>query len=190
MSFATAGGSSSTWEVGYYSGDYYKPTLNGSNSLATTTLQADIIYTTPIYINKDVDIDRIICNVSVTGTASNIRVGIYNKNSSTGHLGTLITSGTASAGSTGFKEITVSQTLTAGVYYAAFQADGTVGVSYNNAAASNADWAVAASITSADAFSKGRYNFNSSYSGGMVNLTSTTPTSVDYYIPVFMIRID
>ena len=176
-------------EVGYFTGYYYAPMFNGAWGAATTTMVADKIYAVPIRINKEVDIDRMVFFINVADLGSNLRIGIYNADTSTGMLGTNIVSGTASSASTGAKEITISETLAAGNYWACAQSDGTPGISYYNDGASQQNWAVASSSSAATNYSASRYRFDVAYSSGMTDLTSVEADAVENYAPTFNMRI-
>ena len=176
-------------EIGYKTSYYYNPYTNGGSwNGGNTALVADFIYLIPIYINQDVDIDRIAMNVSVAVGSSNIRIGIYNMRDN-GLFTTLITSGTATADVTGVKEITVSETLTQGYYWAAVQSDSAISVSYNAANSSMAAGQVRSSGSAFDRFSYARYSVAQAYSGGMPDLTGTNPTDEEWYPFIFNMRV-
>lgn len=76
----------------------------------------------PIFIPKTITIDRIGINVTGSDSGNECRLGIYNdSNGLPGSL--LLDAGNVSVGSTGLKEITISQELTKGWYWLVFQCD-------------------------------------------------------------------
>jgi hypothetical protein len=81
----------------------------------------------PCVIDKSVTVDRIAVQVATAGANNDLRLGIYVADS-TGLPSTLrLDAGTVSAATTGVKEITISETLAAGVYWLAVVAQNTGG---------------------------------------------------------------
>lgn len=95
-------------------GQYYAPPGPTSSGTRAAGRQTFI----PFFLAKDTTFDRIACNVlTVSSSGSVVRLGIYNDNAGT--PGTLVLdAGTVVGDSgTGVKAITISQALTAGVYW-------------------------------------------------------------------------
>lgn len=108
------------------SGLYFgTPFLTQSGSLATK----DTIFATPLWINAPISVDRIAVKNETAGDAGSVaRLGIYSDDGTGGYPGALLLdAGTVSITSTGVKEITISQALTAGAYWlvGAIQGTGT-----------------------------------------------------------------
>lgn len=98
-----------------------------TTNAATTadTLTQDLLCAIPFPLHSSGTVTRIGTNIQATGSGS-LRLGIYN--SSGGQPGTLVLdAGTVSTGTTGDKEITISQALTAGPYFFAFLGSSTTG---------------------------------------------------------------
>jgi hypothetical protein len=73
---------------------------------------------TPIALATSGTADRIGIEVTTLQASSTINLGIYNEDTATGLPGTLVLdAGTVDSSSTGFKEITISQSLAAGRYW-------------------------------------------------------------------------
>lgn len=106
-------------------GAYY--TVAGGRGGATTTqTQGDgVVRYSPLIIGAlSITFDRIGAEVTTAAAGATFRLGVYNV-SSTGGVGTLVfDAGTIDASGTGVKEITISQTLTRGVYWAAIANQG------------------------------------------------------------------
>jgi hypothetical protein len=116
---AAAGGS--TVEIGVVSNNYYAPTLwttvSANNNIACV---ANTIFGFPAYVfNEETTWTRIGIEVVIASAASTeYRLGLYND--SNGKPGSLVTDfGTVAADSTGFKELTISETIAPGFYWLA-----------------------------------------------------------------------
>lgn len=110
---AAAGGASPQDGPTFLSGRY----AGWSGSIDTRTTNEDRGFYVPMPIPRSLTIDRIGVEVTASATGSPlIRLGIYEDSS--GAPGTLILdAGTVDASTTGFKEITISQALTAGMVW-------------------------------------------------------------------------
>jgi hypothetical protein len=87
-----------------------------SPALTTAAPTANVLRAVPIWTGNKITLDRIGINVT-TLTAGNQRLGIYNDNAN-GYPGTLVADlGTVDTGTTGVKEITISQILNANTLY-------------------------------------------------------------------------
>lgn len=107
---------------------YYAPSncIKG-NSDTTLALSANRLYFLPIIISATQTFTRISINVT-TLSAGNARLGIFNDTS--GAPSTLVLdAGTVSTTTTGLKEVTISQSVSAGVYWLGFVCDATPTVS-------------------------------------------------------------
>ncbi len=111
------------WNGGYVATRYYMPLSNSPN--ATLVMAADIAYFTPFQVGETHTFDRIAAQVTATGTATLVRLAIYNVTN--GQPSTLVLdAGTVSVAGTGLKTITISQALAPGIYWMAVVADGSV----------------------------------------------------------------
>lgn len=99
----------------YASGYYYCGTSQ-QGSDATIAGTQNVAYAVMFVVSKTTTFDRIQCEVTSAIASSTVRLGIYN---STNNIPTtkLLDAGTVDSSSTGAKEITISQTLTPGVYF-------------------------------------------------------------------------
>lgn len=92
-------------------------------SLTGLTRTLNQMYTIPIFVPADAPIDRIACSISAGAASSGARLGIYNDDG--GHPGTLrLDAGSVDTSNAGVKEIAISHTLTAGLYWLAIVRQG------------------------------------------------------------------
>lgn len=107
----------------YVTGEYIVPPM--SASVSNFAFNNDQIYLTPILILSDVTVDRLAISTSVISGAGGVaRLGLYSSTSA-GIPSTLLTEGTVAVDSgTGTKLVTISQSLTAGLYWTAFACQG------------------------------------------------------------------
>ena len=74
----------------------------------------------PVYIPNACTLDRIACDVTTGAATAVVRLGIYNSDPATDLPSSrLLDAGTVDASTNGAKEITISQAVTAGLYYLA-----------------------------------------------------------------------
>jgi hypothetical protein len=99
---------------------YYSSYPSGTTSPRTMTINR--IFFTPIFIPHQITVTRIGVNVT-TGVTGTMRLGIYNSVAGVPSGAALLDAGTVNVGTTGEKEITVSQVLTPGLYWLASVAD-------------------------------------------------------------------
>jgi len=182
----TAGGAPNTG--GYVSDYWYAPMSNGAGA-ASSQLTADKLYLMPITTTADMSLEALTCYVETAVGGSNIRIGIYNYNS-TGLGGTLLAeAGTASSASTGWKIMSgMSTTLSQGHYFLALQSDAAIYVYRFNSIYGQTQLPL--SIVEASpaqiAFFAARYDV--AYSAGMTDLTSLTPDAFEYYQMIIEMR--
>lgn len=99
----------------YVTGRYYGE--NNGNGLTTFALTANRLYFAPFFCIATTTFDRLVVYVSTAVAATNLRLGIFNSGSD-GFPGTrLLDAGTVASATTGTKEITISQSLTADTVY-------------------------------------------------------------------------
>lgn len=92
-------------------------------SVSTYTANANLIKYFPFYCLTDITIDRLACEVTSAAAAGNtLRIAIYNADADYQPTSLVVDSGTLATDSTGVKEATVSNTLTAGRYLLAVNA--------------------------------------------------------------------
>lgn len=115
-----------TWNGGYVAARYYHGVQAGAST--TIALAANIAYFFPLVVGETHTFDRIAFEVTSAGTAANARLAIYNVTN--GQPSSLVLDGGSFAVSgTGVKTVTISQSLSPGVYFGAIVLDGTDTVS-------------------------------------------------------------
>lgn len=116
LSPGTASTSSDFGYGGYTTNNYYANFPFATNDGTTdATLTANRLYAIPFQITEQVTMTRIGIKVTTLAAAANARLGIYNWVN--GAPTTLVSDlGTVSTGTTGEKEITISQALAPGMY--------------------------------------------------------------------------
>lgn len=100
-------------------GTYYLPTNHNGTSTAVMPANERMI-ATPFLITRNLTLDRIGIEITAAGNASSVvRLGIYGTTGIDYKPGALVLdAGTVPGdGATGFKEITINQALTAGIYW-------------------------------------------------------------------------
>lgn len=109
--------------ISHRTGNYYPPANFGANPTTAFTTTVNRLTAVPFFVPETKTYTRIGVNID-TAVASNIRLGIYNNGA--GVPSTLVLdAGVVSAGTTGLKEVTISQSLAAGTYWLAYVSDGT-----------------------------------------------------------------
>jgi hypothetical protein len=165
---------------GYASSRYYFGGIRNSSG-GNFAVTANRLYFKPFVVGATATFTKV--GINVTTGAGNARLGIYNM--ADGAPTTLVLDcGTVSTASTGEKEVTISQSLTAGVYAIAAVFDNTPNISYSS------DESFSAHFVGSDSFT------GSANGGGYVAHTygalptpfgSTTYAAVNA-VPVFWIR--
>ena len=104
---------------------WYTP-ICSTTALTTGALTANRFYAFPFIVPKTMTLDRIAINVTTAGTG-NARLGIYTSSVSLGLYPDqkVIDAGEVSIASTGIKSITISQQLTAEMYWLVLVSNGT-----------------------------------------------------------------
>ena len=188
---AASGGAPNTG--GYVSNYWYCPVNLSAASGAAYTLTADKIYVVPIWITADMTLEALTASVTTAVGSSNLRLGIYNYNS-TGLAGTLLAeAGTAASTSTGWKIISgLSTSVAQGHYFLAIQSDSAIAVTrFNISHAGGGSFnQIPFSTTEGtpDNFAFGLMRYDVSYATGFSDLTSLTPDAYDYYQIVIEMR--
>jgi hypothetical protein len=77
-------------------------------------LTANRLYLTPLMVPAAVTVDRIGVQVTAAAATTNVRLGIYGDFSAAGSAALLLDAGTVDSSTTGGKELTISQALSAG----------------------------------------------------------------------------
>lgn len=101
-------------QAGYQSSVYYFGEMANPPGVATQAFGANILYFVPFFVRARTTFTKIGFNVS-SAVAGNARLGIYYYSSGKPDV-LLLDAGTVSTSSTGDKEITISQTLSPGLY--------------------------------------------------------------------------
>lgn len=117
-------GKVSRWTGGYVAGRYY---ITPCRLSSTVALANATVYYFPLEVGETHTFDRIAIQVTTTGTATLVRLAIYN---AAGGIPTslVVDGGTVSVAGTGIATVTISQSLAPGIYWLAVVADGTVTV--------------------------------------------------------------
>lgn len=107
----------SPWQVKYRSGYYYEAKYN--SSIGTGTIVQNRLYCWPLFITEPITLDRIAVECTTLSLNTTWRIGIYNSDSDGLPSTVVLDAGTVSTATTGFKVITISQSLSAGLYFIA-----------------------------------------------------------------------
>lgn len=113
---------------GYQSGVYITGRMFNAGATGTVALAANTLYAMPLILDGPATWTKISLNVTATGTAANCRLGVFNAGADGAPSTLMFDGGVASVGSTGTKDVTISQTIIAGFYYGVVVCDGTVTV--------------------------------------------------------------
>ncbi len=95
-------------------------------SITTRQVSANLLYAVPLFIPRDMTVDRIAMHVTTAVGGSGVRMGIY-RDAGTCQPGALVVDGgIAATVSTGIKTVTINQALTKGLYWMAMVESHTV----------------------------------------------------------------
>jgi hypothetical protein len=116
VKWAAAPGGGVAWPRKYKTGLWYQ-TDQGPPADSSLTLTLDRVVYHAFPVGEALTIDRISCGIATAGSAGSVvRLGIYGDTD--GEPGTLLLdAGTVAGDSTGYKDITISQALSAGTLY-------------------------------------------------------------------------
>jgi hypothetical protein len=103
------------WQVKYRSGYYYE-SKNGAQ-IITSLFTISRMLCVPVFISESITIDRIGAECVTAVASSTFRLGIYTSDSNGLPANLVLDAGTIDTSTTGAKTITISQTLTPGLYY-------------------------------------------------------------------------
>lgn len=112
-------GSMARYKVGRYYG-----TPNPATVTATSAIVANSMTLTPFPVEKDTTIDRIAAEIVTAAAGSTLRLGIYRAGADGFPADLVLDAGTIDGTAVGAKELTVSQVLTADLYWLAAVAQG------------------------------------------------------------------
>jgi len=103
-------------------GYYYSQTGYDVFNSTTINTSAGVSYAVPFYLGASTTATRLMLQVSTAAASSTARLGIYSNASGGDYPGTLLLdAGAVATTTTGFKQITISQALSAGVYWLSIQ---------------------------------------------------------------------
>lgn len=86
-------------------------------NVATRLLGGSRLHYSPFFVANDITVDRIGTEVSSAAAAGNtVRLGIYKANTDWQPGALVVDAGTVATDSTGYKELTINETLTPGIY--------------------------------------------------------------------------
>lgn len=100
----------------WWSGWYYGPEAGTYTTISTNPSQ-QTQHWVPIWVPKTADIDRIGMEITTGGAGPTVTLAIYDSTADDAPGNLVLTAGTIDPSTTGFKEISVSQTLTAGLWW-------------------------------------------------------------------------
>lgn len=98
-------------------GNYYTTPVAGTQDNLTTV--ATKLGASPFVVTRTISIDRIAIEVTTLALATVVRLGIYNDDGSVFPGSLLLDAGTVDTSTAGLKTITISQTLSPGLYWLA-----------------------------------------------------------------------
>ena len=116
------------WQGGYVTGRYYHGI---AGQIFVSNLSTDIAYFWPIVIGETHTFDRLGVDLGTMGSATTMRIALYGV--SNGIASSLLVDAGTVALATGFISAVISQSLTAGVYWAGVVFNGTCSVAVLNA---------------------------------------------------------
>lgn len=106
------------WQVKYRTGYWYEP-RNGAQIL-TSSYSINRLMMISVFIPESITLDRIGIECTSGVASSTFRLGIYNSDSNNVPSTLLLDAGTVSTATAGQYAVTISQTLSAGLYYFAY----------------------------------------------------------------------
>ena len=112
----------SPWQVKYRSTYWYEARNAGQILTSLYSLNRLIVF--PVFIQESITLDRIAVECTAAVASSTFRLGIYNSNADGEPSSLLLDAGTVSTATIGLKAITISQSLSAGLYYLAYGQQG------------------------------------------------------------------
>lgn len=116
VNFVPAPAGGVTWPRKYKTGKYYITAQAPEADSTLAPVKDNVVYH-PFPVGEALTIDRITCGVQTAGTATAVvRLGIYQDTDGMPDA-LLLDAGTVAGDSSGYKEITISQALTAGTLY-------------------------------------------------------------------------
>jgi hypothetical protein len=129
LSASGGGGATLAPQITRYSSDAYMAAPLSTDAMAPNLSSSNTLYIVPLPIMSSGTVTRIGISVT-TAAAGNARLGLYEE-SGNGQAGTLLLdAGTVSTGTTGDKEITISQALSPGLYWCALVLDATPSLTF------------------------------------------------------------
>lgn len=130
-------------KIAMVSGRYYGYRSFYGGTATTNAISANVHSANPFIVPKSGTFDRIAVNVTATGTATLMRLGVYSATAAGIPDALLLDSGALDPSGTGIKEATISLALVAGnLYYFTLVANGSLtvtAITTNAAAFGNAD---------------------------------------------------
>ena len=110
----------SSWQTKYRS-TYWYDAKNGATLTTGSFNQQNRLFAYPVFIQESITLDRIATECVTTAVASTtVRMGIYSADADGLPSTLVLDAGTVSTATTGLKAITISQTLSAGLYFFAY----------------------------------------------------------------------
>ena len=105
------------WQFKHRSGYWYESRTASSVVAAGGTWAQNRLYCYPLIIQETITIDRVAVEVIGANASTTWRIGIYNIDANGTPSSVLLDAGTVDCSTIGLKSITVSQTISPGIYY-------------------------------------------------------------------------
>ena len=165
----------------YRSGYWYEAKTGSTISGSTYTLNRTYLW--PLFIQESITIDRIGVEAAGANASTTWRIGIYNSDSNGVPSTVLLDAGTVDTSTTGLKTITISQTLSAGLYFiAGCWQGGSVSPNMRSLLATSGNYSPIASTTQQAANYISQYHMDSitgafpTFSGSLVGVAQFVRT--------------
>jgi hypothetical protein len=174
------------WQTKYRSTYWYEP-KNGSTISPNGSFTLNRLYLFPLFISESITLDRIAVECGTLSLSTTWRIGLYNSDSNGLPSTVLLDAGTVDTATTGLKSITISQALSAGLYFiAGVWQGGTVSPGMRYYSNVQGNWSPVAGTTQLTTQYWTGYHVDS-VSGSLGTVSSPTPSS--YFMPRTQFRV-
>lgn len=164
------------WQTKYRSTYWYEP--KNASSITSSNYAINRLTLFPLFIQETITIDRIGVECLTAQTSTTWRIGIYNSDSDGVPSTVLLDAGTVDTSTIGLKAITISQVLTAGLYYlAGVWQGGSTSPTMRAYGTASGNWSPVASTTQQGANYANNYQVNS-VSGALPTFSGSSVTSI------------
>jgi hypothetical protein len=174
------------WQVKYRSSYWYEA-RHGSPPAPNGTFFLNRLFLFPLFISESITLDRIGVECGTLSLSTTWRIGIYNSDSNGLPSTVVLDAGTVDTSTTGFKVITISQSLSAGLYFiAGVWQGGTVSPLMRYYSNVQGNWSPAAGTSQLSTVYYTGYQVDN-VSGSLGTVSSPTPST--YFMPRTQFRI-